>query len=354
MLAQNVVEATDTVASAIFLLDGDSHLRTGGSFGQPEGFARAMEAAARAGARRLPLEPIESRTVVILEDAVRRLLADPLFEPVHDMLGRVSWDTIVSLPLIHEGGVVGALSGYYPKGYQLSDSETDFLQVVAQQAASVAVNARLFAAARDQVALEERQRLARDLHDSVSQALYGIALGVQTAQELLGRDPGRTGEPLNYVGQLAEVALAEMRALIFELRPESLEKEGLVAALRKQVAAFRARYAIAVDETLVAEPSAPLDVKEALYRIAQEALHNAGKHALARRVDVRLEQRAEALVLEIGDDGRGFDAGQDFPGHLGLRSMRERALRLGGRVDVASAPGQGTRIRATIPVPRGT
>ncbi len=353
LLAQSVVEATDTVAAAIFLLDPDQHLYTAGVFGQPEDFARAMDAAGRAGARRPALTAIESRSVVILEDAISHLLSDPLFQPAHDVLRRVSWDTIVSLPLIQGGRVIGALSGYYPKEYQLSDAETVFLKAVAHQAALVAENAQLLASVRDQAAVEERQRLARELHDSVSQALYGIALGTRTAQDLLAQDPARVGPPLDYVRQMAEVGLAEMRALIFELRPESLEKEGLVAALSKQAAAFRARHGIAVEEVFAAEPPVPLEVKLAVLRIAQEALHNAAKHARPERIEVRLEPREGALLLEVGDDGLGFDPAADFPGHLGLRSMGERAFQLGGTLEISSAPGRGTRIRATIPVTPG-
>jgi len=158
------------------------------------------------------------------------------------MLRGVSWDTIVSVPLIHEGRIVGVLSGYYPRGYRLSDAEVAFLKIVADQAAVIAENARLVTDAQAHVALEERQRLARELHDSVSQALFGIGLGARTAREHLDRDPGAARAPLDYVLQLAEAGLAEMRALIFELRPESLEKEGLVGALAKQAAARRARH----------------------------------------------------------------------------------------------------------------
>jgi signal transduction histidine kinase len=137
--------------------------------------------------------------------------------------------------------------------------------------------------------------------------------------------------------------------MIFELRPESLEKEGLVGALRKQAAILRARHGITIDELVEAEPDAPIAVKEALFRIAQEALNNTAKHAQASHVELRLTSLGETLVAEIRDDGAGFDAGGEFPGHLGLQSMRERALRLGGKVEVISATGHGTIVRATIP-----
>lgn len=143
--------------------------------------------------------------------------------------------------------------------------------------------------------------------------------------------------------------MAEMRALIFELRPESLEKEGLVGALAKHTAALRARYGITVDEFIDAEPEAPIAVKEALFRIAQEALNNTAKHARASHVELRLKVVGETLVAEIRDDGAGFDPDAQFPGHLGLLSMRERAYRLGGTVEIISSSGQGTIVRVVIP-----
>jgi signal transduction histidine kinase len=155
-------------------------------------------------------------------------------------------------------------------------------------------------------------------------------------------------EWLEYVLSLAEVGLTEMRALIFELRPESLETEGLVGALEQQAAALRARHEIVVHETLGEEPNLPLETKEALYRIAQEALHNTVKHARASRVELKLECDTQGVGLEISDDGAGFDPSEDFSGHLGLKSMRERATRLGGTLRVKSAPGQGTSIRVRI------
>ena len=140
-----------------------------------------------------------------------------------------------------------------------------------------------------------------------------------------------------------------MRALIFELRPESLEKEGLIAALEKQAAAVQARHGIRVEADLRGEPEASLEVKEALYRVAQEALHNTVKHARAANVKLKLEERPEGFTLGISDDGGGFEPQKDFPGHLGLKSMRERATRLGGTLEVTSEPGYGARILVRIP-----
>jgi len=203
--------------------------------------------------------------------------------------------------------------------------------------------------AQELAALQERQRLARELHDSVSQALYGISLGAHTAREALDSDPGEAIAPLEYVLGLAEAGLAEMRALIFELRPESLATEGVIAALTKQVNVLRTRYKLTVDAQLGEEPDLSLEGKQALYRIAQEALHNIVKHARASTVRLRLTRQDDEFVLEVRDDGRGFDLTEPFPGHLGLHSMQERAACLGGICSLESAPAQGTYLRVCIP-----
>ena len=209
---------------------------------------------------------------------------------------------------------------------------------------------RLYAQAQELAAMRERQRLARELHDSVSQALYSIGLGAYTAREVLERDPEQAMASLDYVITLSEAGLAEMRALIFELRPESLETEGLVAALTKQVAVLQARYRLTVEAELGDEPALSLEKKHALYRIAQEACHNVVKHARASLVVLRLAERENEVLLEIRDNGRGFDPAGSFPGHLGLRSMRERTAKVGGSMTIESAPEQGTSICVRVPL----
>ena len=144
-----------------------------------------------------------------------------------------------------------------------------------------------------------------------------------------------------------------MHALIFELRPESLETEGLVAALTKQVEALRARYKLTVEADLVDEPDLSLEKKEALYRIAQEALHNIVKHARASNVVLRLARQERGVFLEVCDNGKGFDPTGPFPGHLGVRSMRERVTKIGGTLTIKSAPGQGTCIHVQVPLGEG-
>jgi PAS domain S-box-containing protein len=212
------------------------------------------------------------------------------------------------------------------------------------------IQAELALGVQERATLKERQRLARELHDSVSQALYGISLGAHTAISLFDTDRKKVLEALDYVITLTAAGITEMRALIFELRPESLEMEGLVEALTKQVNALRARHGIQVDLKLCAEPDAPYEVKEALYRIAQEALHNAIKHARPSRLELSLENLTNSLSLKVRDNGIGFNPQVSFPGHLGLRSMHERALSVGGTLNITSEVDYGTQVVAIIPL----
>jgi signal transduction histidine kinase len=282
--------------------------------------------------------------VIVTEDPSR---ASPHLIPIIEAEGIGS---MIEIPIYSATGrPLGFFSVAYTAEHHFDDAEQRLLVALADRAAVAISNAELYERAQLVASLEERQRLARELHDSVSQALYGIALGAQTARAVLDRDPPAAVEPVDYILSLADVGLAEMRALIFELRPESLETEGLNAAIRKQVEAMQARHGIQVEFLPCDEPDLPLSVKEAAYRIAQESLHNVVKHSNATHVRITLTSTPGALTLEVADNGAGFDPTADFPGHLGLRSMSERAENAGGRLKIKSEPGSGTRIIATFP-----
>lgn len=255
----------------------------------------------------------------------------------------------MAVPMVAADRLIGVLDVQSREVNRFSEADIRVMSTLADLIAVAVQNARLYAQAQELAAFEERNRLARELHDSVSQALYGIALGARTARTLLDRDPSRLAEPLDYVLALAEAGLTEMRALIFDLRPDSLESEGLINALSKQAASLQTRHGIRVHVSLCAEPEMALEVKETLYRIAREALHNIVKHAQASQVTLRLDRDGHNIRLEVTDDGLGFDVHALFPGHLGLQSMRERTARLNGVFAIDSAPGRGTAIRIEIP-----
>ena len=163
----------------------------------------------------------------------------------------------------------------------------------------------------------------------------------------------RLTEPLDYILHLTEVALTELRALIFDLRPESVAEEGLIAGLHRLTAAVTARHKLTVDLVANAEPDLDIRTKEALYRIAQEALHNVVKHASAHSIELELIADGQDVELRIVDDGIGFEAGADYPGHIGLNGMKERAHALNLELTVDSHPGAGVEVKVrTHALPR--
>jgi len=266
----------------------------------------------------------------------------PMMNPAH----LHSW---MGVPLMAKDRVIGFLTLLHSQPHYYMRRHANLVRALANLTAVALEHARLYEQAQELAALQERQRLARELHDSVAQVLYSIALGARTARILLDRDPNKLAETLDYVLALAQAGQAEMRALIFELRPESLEAEGLVTALKKQAESVQARYGLRVVMELGAEPSLPFMMKETLYRIAQEALHNIVKHAHATTVELRLRALATEILLEVIDNGIGFNLEQSFPGHLGMQSMRERVAHLGGTLQITSASGRGAQVRVVIP-----
>lgn len=267
-----------------------------------------------------------------------------------------SW---LGLPVIVRDKVVGLLALEHTEGSYYHEARQEIAMAFASQVGVALENIRLYDEAQQSAALEERRHLARELHDSVSQALYSIAMGAQTASKLLERQPEKPekiADSLSFVQKMAQAGQAEMRALIFELRPESLEQEGLRVALQKQVQALEARHQLTISFHAPQEPAIPFSQKQALYRIAQEALHNITKHAKAKSIRIELLENADVLELSIRDDGIGFTlpkdyhkGGRSFAGHLGLISMRERAEAIGARLMLDSEVGMGTAIFINLP-----
>ncbi len=212
-------------------------------------------------------------------------------------------------------------------------------------------NARLAEQAQRAAALEERHRLARDLHDGVKQYLFGVNLATSAALNLLDHEPQAARAKLLEAGELSRQAQAEMQVLLNELRPAGLDERGLVAALSDFVTAFASREGIEADLCADAELELPLAHQQAFFRVAQEALANVARHAEASRVEIRLDSDAESVMLEVADDGRGFDPTVMFARtSMGLQGMRERLAGIGGTFEVESAPGEGTRITARMVV----
>jgi signal transduction histidine kinase len=280
---------------------------------------------------------------------VRDVLSDPRLPRMEvKELGPFS---LASIPLSSKGRVLGTMFLAAPGGREFTEQDIQLLCSIGLQVGVAIENGLLYRRAQQLAVLEERNRLARDLHDSVTQAVYGVTLYAEAATRLLSA--GQTemaSEHLRELRATAQQALREMRSLIYELRPPVLEKEGLVAALQARLEAVEGRAGVKTDLRLEGNIDLSRGMEEELYRIAQEALNNALKHARAQNIGLLLRRDETHLVLEIVDDGMGFEgAGDDRHGGLGLPGMRERAHRLGGSLTVLSSPGQGTTVRVEVP-----
>jgi signal transduction histidine kinase len=233
-----------------------------------------------------------------------------------------------------------------------TEGDERLIEMLAAHAAIAIENARLYERGRELSFIEERNRLARDLHDSVVQKLFGVVLAAQSAATLFDRDPDAARAQVEKLQELTQDAIQELRSLIFQLRPPAVESDGLAAALEKQVQVLRRVHRQEIDLEVTGEPRLRPRIDDEVFRIAQEALHNAVKHAAARRLDLHLEEGDRRLVLTVRDDGVGFDPGATAhrSRRLGLTSMEERATALGGTLSIDSAPGKGTTIELEVPL----
>jgi signal transduction histidine kinase len=235
------------------------------------------------------------------------------------------------------------------RGFTARDEE--ILSLFAAHAAIALTNARLYERSRELSVLQERSRLARELHDAVTQKLFSIRAHARAAAVLAARDPAdlaRVRSEIEVIGTLGAEAHAELRAVIDGLAPPDLEAAGLAGSMRSYVVLAGRAYGIPVAFAAADLPALGTPVEAALYRVGQEALHNALRHAGAGSVRVALSRTSRRVVLEVADDGHGF-APEMPSGGLGLASMRERAAAAGGALTVRSGPA-GTQVRMTVPI----
>jgi len=277
------------------------------------------------------------------------LLNDPaLLERAQVFQWPTDLSALLAVPLHVNGGVIGVLDVVNKAG-GFTAEDVPVLSLFANQAAMAIEHARLQQQAEQLAVLAERQRLARELHDSVTQSLYSVTLYANAAALALAA--GKDDVAAGYLAELQETAregMRDMRLLIFQLHPPVLETEGLVAALQARLAAVEGRAGLQTEFRVEGERRLPIAVEEELYWIAQEALNNVRKHAVARHVTVHLHFTASTILLEVMDDGVGFDpqaVRAEGRGGGGLRSIAERAGRVGGKLTHDSRPGKGTRVR---------
>jgi signal transduction histidine kinase len=260
--------------------------------------------------------------------------------------------SFLGVPIMAQGEVIGAF--YLTEKEQQNAFDTgdqELIELLAAHAAIAITNARLYERSSELSVVSERNRLALELHDVVSQKLFSLSLSADAAVTLIERDAAAARVQVERVRELAREALDELRSLILGLRPPELERDGLGGALRKEVEMLQRVHGIEIELEDAGVPDASGARDLAILRITAEALHNALRHARAQHVTVALGQDDGSVFVEVSDDGIGFaPANPELRSrHLGLTSMEERALELGGRLEIRSAPGKGTTVRLEVP-----
>jgi len=256
--------------------------------------------------------------------------------------------SFLGVPILSKGEIIGAFYLASKVGArEFSRMDQELVEMLAAHAAIAIENAELLERSRELTVMEERNRLARELHDSVIQTLFSAVFTAEAAAELAERDPQLARVEIQKLQELAKGAVREMRSLVFELRPAEIEVDGLVPTLRKHIEVLRRVHGTDIELTVEGEQRLNLGAERELFRIAQEAIRNALKHSGGSTVSVDLKMRDSTISLSVRDDGVGFDpsAPQVRGRHLGLTSMLERAQLLGGDLHIESAPGSGAEVR---------
>jgi signal transduction histidine kinase len=265
--------------------------------------------------------------------------------------------SFLGVPIVSADGVIGAFYLTEKRDAPTFDAEDEALiELLASHAAIAITNARLYERSRELSILSERNRLALELHDVVSQKLFSLILTAEAASAQIDSDPSAARAQIDRLRALAREALDELRSLILGLRPPELERDGLEGALRKELEMLGHVHGVEIELEVDRRRAgtngdgAAGEREFAILRIAHEALHNAVRHARAEHVTVRLSERDERLTVEVSDDGVGFDPDRSEvrSRHLGLTSMEERARELGGRLEIRSSPGAGTTVSLQV------
>jgi two-component system nitrate/nitrite sensor histidine kinase NarX len=305
---------------------------------------RGLSAALASHLTHLPLEASAAGRAAREERPVVLAVSDYPKGMLKELLEAEGVQMAVSVPLIAKGTTLGAISLGSSTVRDVPPEELSLLAAIGQQTGVAVENARLYEHAEESAAAAERNRLARDLHDAVTQTLFSAGLIAEVLPRIWERKPDEGLRRLNELRELTRGALAEMRTLLLELRPSALVEVPLGDLLRQLAESITGRARVPVTVQMEGDCTMPVEVKVALYRIAQEALNNIAKHAGASRASVSVTCQAEEVTLEVRDDGRGFDALDISPQSLGVGIMRERAQAIGADLGIESAPGEGTLI----------
>jgi signal transduction histidine kinase len=268
----------------------------------------------------------------------------PTESAVRERIAALGVEQVIAIPLIAKGRLVGSLNLSTNQSRTYPAEQIEFLKTIGQQIGVAVENAHLYEQAEETAVTAERSRLRRELHDAVTQTLFSANLIADVLPRIWKRDPEEGMQNLEELRQLTRGALAEMRTMLLEMRPESLEQADIKSLMTQLADVFIGRVRVPVSLDIQGNCELTHEVKIVFYRVAQEALNNIAKHSGARQVELHLECQPGQIRLSIKDDGLGFDPGTITPEHLGIAIMRERANSIGAHLKIESQPGQGTNI----------
>lgn len=370
-LAGAVFEADALAAVQVLTVDsageGFQVMGTAGFDLRPDFFDLLLECR-EAGAELAIMEAFTTRRPVVVPHRYEVIMNDPAWQPLRECLRYPEWDWFASVPLMVGGKAVGVLNAFFAPGHEVDETALNFLLAMAAQAAQAADYAALVERERTVAIQQERQRLARDLHDSAVQQVFSMGMQVETLAALAGRSAGVEGSYVQQVAQelagTTQVVLKDLRTMVTDLHPAQVPDGGLPTAVASLVEATRSRSALDIS-VAVDDPHRELDSLESersedAYRVIAEALHNSVKHSGGSRIAVALhtERRGarRRLNVRITDNGRGLPPRQETEpapggGGFGMTAMRERAWRWGGDLTTHSAPRQGTTVDLVLPLP---
>lgn len=344
IVCTEAMQLTDAKGSAVLLLDEEGWLRLTHRVGSP---IYTLDC--------LPVEGTLAGQAVQTGSLVWANRQESKTEELTDEWQGFPWTpglvSMLSVPLKVDTQTIGVLN-ILDKTGDLTPEDMRIIDLFADQAAIIIEHVRLQHQSEQVAVLEERQRLARDLHDSVTQALYSVNLYADAGLLAFSRNQWQALEKnLQEVRNMAREAMYDMRLLVFELRPLMLEKEGLVSALRYRLAAVEARAGLKTEVLVEGERRLPIGIEEQIYRIAQEGLNNVGKHAQANFVQIKIKYNQDSIELRVIDDGLGFDPeNASLSGGVGLQGIMERVQHAGGQLKIDSTSGKGTCLSVTIPL----
>ncbi|MBF8191962.1 GAF domain-containing protein [Nonomuraea sp. K274] len=367
-LAQEVLEA-DALASVQIVTVNPTGERfqimgTAG-FGKADNWFDLLVECMEAGAQLRMVDAFTSREPVVVPHRYATIMSAPAWAPLREHMRNPEWDWFASVPLLVRGEPVGVLNAYFEPGQEIGGTALDFLLAMGEQAAQAVHYAALLEREREVARREERQRLARELHDSVVQQVFSMGMQVESLGMLSGRgtvvDSAYVTRVAGELGHISKAVLSDLRAMVTDLHPTALDDQGLGAALTALAESTMGRTGFEV-QVSITDPHDELDdleaeLREDVYRVIAEALHNSVKHSHGSLVTIRLALTGHGtqrgLTAEVADDGRGLPE-QGAPveeGGFGMTAMKERAGRWAGRLTTRSSPGEGIVVRLVLPLP---